>query len=172
MYNIYTYTIYICIIDKCQLYCIIVLHYDVLRKLSTSLCFHSLFISFLNSFFSVSLCHQFAMFSHVSRHFSIHQFADSLLSYFPTTVVDTCQLPIRERERGKIKHLQMACKPYTALPASSSFPDPNCIPSLSFPNWQLAKFVGSFQKLSKLLAWILCAPLSNPTGGSAHFIDI
>lgn len=88
----------ICIIDKCQLYCIIVLHYDVLRKLSTSLCFHSLFISFLNSFFSVSLCHQFAMFSHVSRHFSIHQFADSLLSYFPTRVVDTCQLPIRETE--------------------------------------------------------------------------
>lgn len=66
MYNIYTYTIYICIIDKCQLYCIIVLHYDVLRKLSTSLCFHSLFISFLNSFFSVSLCYLCNVFTRLS----------------------------------------------------------------------------------------------------------
>lgn len=69
-----------------------------------------IFFTSLSTFINPSICRQFhrsvCHISHNSR----------------------MQLPIAEKggkERGKINHLQMACKPYTALPfsSSSSFPD-------------------------------------------------
>lgn len=67
---------------------------------TTSLYFHSLFISLLISFSGFPVP-SLEIFSHVSRLLSIHQFANSFTSLsviFPTIVECNCQLPKRERE--------------------------------------------------------------------------
>lgn len=139
---------FIRIIHECEL----LLYYKF--KYSESYLLPYTFIRFSSvlsfPYFSDSLYHLLNFFLQVSRHLSIHQYADSftdLSVIFPTIVECNCQLPKKEGKKEGNKPFADGLQTLhgIAILILILIPRSRCIRSLSLPSWQLAKFVGSCQ---------------------------